>query len=98
MEKKVTYEMENGKKVKVETYANGDVRKYDENGNLIHWKNNDGYEEWNEYDSNGNRIHYKDSTGTEIWWECDPNGYFLHVWDNDGEEWFCDDYEARKVY
>ena len=84
---KVTYEIENGKKVKVETYANGTVRKYDENENLIYVKENRGYEEWHEYDSNGNKTHYKDSIGNEIWWEYDPNGNCIHIWDNDGEVW-----------
>ena len=59
---KVTYEMENGKKVKVKTYANGDVRKYDENGNEIYKKDNsNGLEEWHEYDANENMIHFKNN-------------------------------------
>ena len=43
---KVTYEIENGKKVKVETFANGNVYKYDTNGNCIHYKDNEGFEQW----------------------------------------------------
>ena len=34
---------------------------YDENNNLIHYKDSKGFEEWYEYDENGNCIHYKDS-------------------------------------
>ena len=43
---KVTYEIENGKKVKVKTYADGTVKKYDKNGNKIYFRNSKGYEEW----------------------------------------------------
>ena len=39
------------------------VYEYDENNNLIHYKNSKGYEEWNEYDKNSNLIHYTDSKG-----------------------------------
>ena len=41
---KVTYEIENEKKVKVKTYADGRVYKYDEKGNKIYYKHSDGYE------------------------------------------------------
>ena len=74
MEMKVTYEIENGKMVKVETYANGTVRKYDENENLIHVKENRGYEEWHEYDSNGNCILAKNNCGGKEWYEYDSYG------------------------
>ena len=58
---KVTYEIENEKKVKVKTYADGRVYKYDEKGNEIYIKDSDGYERWYEYNSNGKVIHYKNS-------------------------------------
>ena len=51
----VTYEIENGEKVKVMTCDNGSVYKYDVNGNVIYYKNSDGVEYW--YDANGNKIH-----------------------------------------
>ena len=72
---KITYEIENGKKVKVKTYVDGSVYKYDENGNKIHYKENNGYEEWYEYNSNGNEIHFKDNGGFEYWKEYDSNGW-----------------------
>ena len=40
---------------------------YDNNGNLIHYKDSKGFEEWYDYDENGNLIHYKDSNGCELW-------------------------------
>ena len=43
---KVTYEIENGKKVKVITYDNVSVYKYDANGNEIHSWDNRGFEYW----------------------------------------------------
>ena len=45
------------------------ISEYDNNENLIHFKDSDGYEYWKEYDSNGNQIHYKDSSGEEYWHE-----------------------------
>ena len=62
---KVTYEIENGKNVKVMTYADGRVYKYDENGKLIHTWNSDGYETWREYNSNGRKIYFKNKIGYE---------------------------------
>ena len=86
---KVTYEMENGKKIKVKTYANGTVKKYDKNGNEIYYKGSDGFEEWCEYDSNGNKIHYKDNRGCEQWREYDAYGNLFHFKDNKGKEkWY----------
>ena len=41
-------------------------KKYDENGNVIHYKDSNGFESWREYDENGNLIHYKDSNGNEV--------------------------------
>jgi len=41
------------------------VREYDANGNMIHYKNANGFEYWQEYDSNGNEIHRKYSDGYE---------------------------------
>ena len=66
---KVTYEIENGNKVKVKTYVDGTVFKFDKKGNLIYYKVNDGFEEWCEYDAEGTCIHYKDTRGNE--WFCD---------------------------
>ena len=68
MEMKVTYEIENGKMVKVESWDDGDVSKYDENGNEIHYKNTDGFEEWYEYDSNGKIIHSWNNRGVKEWY------------------------------
>ena len=91
---KVTYEIENGKMVKVMTDAYW-VKKFDENGNESYFKDNDGYEEW--YDSNGNMNHSRCNNGYEYWAEYDSKGKEIHTWDTDGYEWFCDDYEARKA-
>ena len=64
------------------------ISEYDNNGNLIHYKNSNGYEYWKEYDSNGNLIHSKDSDGKEEWNEYDSNGNQIHYKDNDGEEYW----------
>ena len=31
-----------------------EIREYDNNGNVIHYRTSDGYEVWCEYDNNGN--------------------------------------------
>ena len=40
-----------------------EIKEYDEKGNLIHYRNPDGFEAWSEYDANNNLIHYRDSGG-----------------------------------
>ena len=45
------------------------IKKCDENGNLIYYKNNIGYEYWQEFDKNNNCIHSKDSRGNEYFWK-----------------------------
>ena len=92
---KVTYEIENGKKVKVETFFNGSVYKYDENGNIIYHKSSDGNEYWHEYDSNGNEIHFKDNHGDEEWREYDANGKLIHYKDTKGREWKQDSLQGQ---
>ena len=82
----VTYEIENGEKVKVMTCDNGSVYKYDVNGNVIYYKNSDGDEAWSEYDKNGRMIHFKNSDGVEYWY--DANGNKIHSWDNHGFEYW----------
>ena len=73
---KVTYEIENGNKVRVKTYADGRVYKYDEKRNLIYYKDSFGSECWDEYDENGNHIHHK-SIGSEYenWCEHESSQY-----------------------
>ena len=41
---------------------------YDENGNIIHYKNSNGNEKWYDYDENGNIIHYKIPMEMNIGW------------------------------
>lgn len=64
------------------------ITEYDINGNIIHYKNSDGYEWWKEYDTNGNEIHYKDSDGDEWWSEYDANGNVTHFKNSHGKEWW----------
>ena len=85
---KVTYEIENGKKVKVKTYADGRVYKYDEKRNLIYYKDSDGFEECREYSSDGKETYYKGFYGFERWHEYNSNGNEIHYKDNRGcEQW-----------
>ena len=52
-------------------------REYDEKGNLVHFKNYDGYEQWREYDDKGNLVHFMDSDGREWWKEYDEKGNLI---------------------
>lgn len=61
---------------------------YDQNGNLIYFKDSDGFECWFEFNSNNKLIHSKDSDGYEFWNEYDSSGNKIHVWDSDGYEEF----------
>ena len=87
---KVTYEIENGKKVKVKTYADGTVFKYDENNNEIYYKGCDGYEMWGEYNANRHCIHFKDNYGEEEWRDYDSKGRMIYLKVNDGFEEWCE--------
>jgi len=51
-----------------------EISKYDEKGNLIHFKNSNGFEYTQEYDENNNMIHFKDNEISEYWKEYDRNG------------------------
>jgi hypothetical protein len=51
----------------------GKIKKYNSKGNMIYYKNSDGYEFW--YNENGNIIHSKSPTGYEQWNEYDKYHY-----------------------
>ena len=64
--------------------SNGAHYEYDEVGNLIHYKNNDGTEFWKEYDKNGNEIFYEHSDGFKCWRDYDDNGREISYRDSNG--------------
>ena len=45
----------------------GNTEKYDENNNLIYFKDSGSYESWAEYDKNNKKIHCKNNSGYECW-------------------------------
>ena len=59
-----------------------------QNGNVTHYKNINGYEWWKEYDKNGNETHYKNINGDENWKEYDENGNITHYKNINGDEWW----------
>ena len=63
------------------------IKEYDRNGNMIYYKNSDGFESWKEYDSNNNLIHFKDSKGKEEWREYDSNNNLIHYYNSSGFEY-----------
>lgn len=52
---------------------------YDENGNLIHCKYDNGYEEKFKYNEEGQMIFSKDSDDVKIWFDHDENGNCTHL-------------------
>ena len=64
------------------------LQEYDQNNNLIHYKNSNGFEYWKEYDQNNNLIHSKNSNGFEEWKEYDQNNNCIHFKNSKGfEKW-----------
>ena len=61
---------------------------FDENGNLIHSKNSNGFEKWNTFDEKNNLIHFKNSNGFEYWNTFDENGNLIHSKDSMGDEYW----------
>jgi YD repeat-containing protein len=66
------------------------IYEYDSKGNLIHYRDSDGWEAWYEYDSNGNYIHFRSSVGLEAWREYDTNGKLIHFKNSFGDEYWYD--------
>jgi YD repeat-containing protein len=60
------------------------IREYDNNGNVIHSRDSDGYEVWCEYDNNGKCIHFRDSDGYEVWYDYDTNGNVINTRNTSG--------------
>jgi len=61
---------------------------YDDHGNLIHFRNSDGFESWCDYDDHGNVIHYRNSTGYEAWYGDNRN--VIHWKDSNGYDYWYD--------
>jgi len=73
-----------------------EIKEYDKNGNLIHYKDSDGYEGWAKYDKNGNLIHCKDSDGYSSWREYDKDGEKINYLSNNRGIWKLNDEELVK--
>ncbi len=72
------------------------LEKRDSNGNVIYYKNHDGYECWRTFDENNNVIYHNDSSGDECWNEYDEKGRLTHHKSVRGEEtWY--GYEGNRV-
>lgn len=69
--------------------SNKEIKKYDNKGNKIYYKDSKGDEYWWEYDKNGNNIHYKGSNnGLEEWSEFDEKNNMIYWKDFDGQEYW----------
>ena len=66
-----------------------EIKKYDENNNLIYFKLSNNYEYWGEYDENNNYIYSRNSWGYEFWREYDKNNNLIHYKNSSGNEnWY----------
>jgi YD repeat-containing protein len=65
-----------------------EIKEYDKNNNLTHYRDSNGYEYWSEYDEKGNEIHYRNSEGYEWWREYDEKNNCIHYRDTNGYEWW----------
>ena len=72
----------------------GFIEECDAKNNLIHSKNSDGSENWNEYDAKNNLIHSKNSDGSENWNEYDAKNNLIHYKDSRGYEYW-NEYDAN---
>ena len=75
-----------------------DIKKYDENGNLIYEKDIFGYEFWHEYDRNNNNVYSKNSIGMEFWQEYDKENRIIY-WKNNlsTENWWRYNKNGEKI-
>jgi len=83
---------ENKLKIKKPEYP---ITEYDKDGNIIHYKDSDGFEYWNKYDKNNNLIYHKDSDGDEYWNEYKNNNLIYHKTSGGYESWY--EYKNNKV-
>ncbi|MBR4789378.1 MAG: hypothetical protein IK024_00625 [Treponema sp.] len=72
---------------------------YDDKGNLIHYKDSNGLEEWMEYDDKGNLIHHKFNSGTEVWTQYNDDGNAIYAIDSEGNEYIWEyDENGQLIY
>jgi len=58
------------------------IKEYDENNNLIHYKDALGFENWYKYDENNRIIYYKfsvNSNNYEYWYKNDENNEQIEI-------------------
>ncbi len=55
------------------------IRKYDEKGHLIYFKDEDGFEEWRKWDDNKYLIYYKLSDDYEYWYMYSDLGRRIEI-------------------
>lgn len=61
---------------------------YDENDNMIYFKNNYGEEEWSLYDKHNRLVNIIDQDGIETWLEYNENNCIHSKSSNEEENWF----------
>jgi antibiotic biosynthesis monooxygenase (ABM) superfamily enzyme len=66
------------------------TKKYDDRRNLIHHKESDGYEYWQEFDEKNRVISFKSTRGVDCWYSYDEKGYKYYK-DSNGLEFDYDD-------
>lgn len=75
------------------------IIQYNENGQIIYEKHQDGYEKKYEYDEDGNLIHTEDSKGYQIWQKYDQNGNEVYYENTDGyKQWHEYDQNGKETW
>jgi len=77
------------KKISMESFY--PFYEYDDNGNIIHEKEKNGYEVWREYNENENLLHEWDNEGWDVKMEYNSNGVMIHLINSNGVEERCND-------
>ena len=62
------------------------IKKYDENNNLIYFKDEDGFEEWRKFDDNRYLMYYKLSDDYEHWYMYSDLGRRIEITEKEYKE------------
>ncbi len=76
-----------------------EIKRYDDRGNLIYYKNLAGYESWREYDENDNLIYYKGLNDFEEWAIYNKQNKKINSVNYRGaEKWYEYDEKNREIH
>ena len=74
---------------------NTEIKKYDDNGNLIYIEFISGYKIWREYNENNNIIYWRNSNGFEMWFKHNENNNEIKITKQEYENIKIKEYNSR---